>query len=80
MENFQLIYWLLGGIVAFTTIYKFFWKAPADRKEKEPSTKIGLVAPRFIALFESHGVHRNQIPDFFGHGITSHHITSHCIA
>jgi hypothetical protein len=27
------------------------------------------VASRFIRLFESHGVHRNQIPRFFGHGI-----------
>lgn len=28
------------------------------------------VATRFICLFESHGVHRNQIPRFFGHGLT----------
>jgi hypothetical protein len=28
------------------------------------------VATRFILLFENHGVHRNQIPGFFGHGIT----------
>ncbi len=25
---------------------------------------------RFVTIFESHGVHRNQIPRFFGHGIT----------
>ena len=28
------------------------------------------VAARFIRLFESHGVHRNQIPDVFNHGLT----------
>ena len=28
------------------------------------------IAARFIRLFETHGVHRNQIPRFFGHGLT----------
>jgi hypothetical protein len=28
------------------------------------------IAGRFVALFESHGVHRNQIPRFFGHGLS----------
>jgi len=28
------------------------------------------VATRFVRLFESHGVHRNQIPRFFGCGLT----------
>lgn len=28
------------------------------------------VATRFVRLFESHGVHRNQIPRFFDHGLT----------
>jgi hypothetical protein len=27
------------------------------------------VTSRFVRLFESHGVHRNQIPRYFGHGI-----------
>ena len=31
---------------------------------------IESVATRFLRLFESHGVHRNQIPRFFGNGIT----------
>ncbi len=31
------------------------------------------VAGRFITLFEAHGVHRNQIPSFFDHGLTLHH-------
>ena len=28
------------------------------------------IVTRFVRLFESHGVHRNQIPRFFGHGLT----------
>lgn len=28
------------------------------------------VAARFISVFEAHGIHRNQIPRFFGHGLT----------
>ena len=28
------------------------------------------VASRFVELFERHGVHRNQIPSFFGHNLT----------
>lgn len=28
------------------------------------------VVTRFVRLFESHGVHRNQIPRFIGHGLT----------
>ncbi|WP_373509807.1 hypothetical protein [Thiocapsa sp.] len=34
------------------------------------------IAGRFIRLFEAHGVHRNQIPRFFGHGLTLKHVQS----
>lgn len=34
------------------------------------SVELESVTTRFIHLFETHGVHRNQIPRFFGHGIT----------
>lgn len=44
----------------FKKYYRFF---------KNP-TELESVASRFIRLFETHGVHRNQIPRFFGHGIT----------
>jgi hypothetical protein len=37
-----------------------------SKKPKQPES----VATRFVRLFELHGVHRNQIPRFFGHGIT----------
>lgn len=38
-----------------------------QRTRKPPSES---VSSRFIQLFESHDVHRNQIPRFFGHGLT----------
>lgn len=38
------------------------------RKTRKLSSE--SVSGRFIELFESHDVHRNQIPRFFGHGIT----------
>lgn len=34
------------------------------------SVELESVATRFIHLFEAHGVHRNQIPRFFGHEIS----------
>lgn len=33
-------------------------------------SKSDTISSRFISLFEAHGVHRNQIPRAFGHGIT----------
>lgn len=35
-----------------------------------PPRNTETVATRFIRLFESHGVHRNQIPRFIGHDLT----------
>ena len=35
-----------------------------------------LVAEKFLRLFESHGVHRNQIPRFFGHELTLQDVQS----
>lgn len=37
-----------------------------ERRHSVPES----VSARFIQLFESHNVHRNQIPRFFGHGLT----------
>lgn len=37
--------------------------------KKQPA-KVDSVASRFIRLFEKHGVHQNQIPRFFGHGLS----------
>ena len=36
-------------------------------REEKPADS---VASRFVKIFESHGVHRNQIPRFFGRGLT----------
>ncbi len=37
-------------------------------RSKKPSVE--SIASRFVLLFEKHGIHRNQIPRFFGHGLT----------
>ena len=37
---------------------------------KKQSAEVDSVASRFIRLFENHGVHSNQIPRFFGHGLS----------
>lgn len=44
-----------------------YWKQFRVQKE---STSAESVAARFVRLFESHGVHKNQIPRFIGHGLT----------
>jgi len=38
--------------------------------------KVNPLVSRFISLFEKHGVHRNEIPHFFGHGLTLADIAS----
>lgn len=40
-----------------------YWKKWQQRPEPE------TLASRFVRLFEAHGVKRNQIPRFFGHGL-----------
>jgi hypothetical protein len=47
---------IVGGL-------KKFWDFVRARK-------VESVATRFVRLFESHGVHRNQIPRFLGAGLT----------
>jgi|TARA_R110002060_G_scaffold68010_4_gene76680 hypothetical protein len=66
MDFINILKWILGICVAAITIYKFFRKAPS---EIETEIKSETIATRLVALFESHGVHRNQIPEFFGHGL-----------
>jgi len=75
MDIKELLKWTFGICVAVITIYKFFWKAPSEKESKdvkqidEVEIKAETIATRFITLFESHGVHRNQIEEFFGHGL-----------
>jgi hypothetical protein len=40
-----------------------------DRIQKLRKKPRESIAERFYRVFESHGVHRNQIPRFFGHGL-----------
>lgn len=44
-------------------------------KYSSTDTLKNTITERFIHLFECHGVHRNQIPAFFGYGITLHAMT-----
>lgn len=44
------------------------WKKAFPKKDQDKSHS--SVASRFVLLFETHGVHRNQIPRFFGHDLT----------
>lgn len=39
-------------------------------KHAEQNVSQDSIASRFVLLFERHGIHRNQIPRFFDHGLT----------
>ncbi|WP_283743160.1 hypothetical protein [Sideroxydans sp. CL21] len=56
---------LLVGLNILEKLGKF-WNWLRGKQSTKPET----VVTRFIRLFESHGVHRNQIPRFIGHGLT----------
>lgn len=45
------------------------WDRFKDRWTTSKSAPAESITERFIRLFESHGVHRNQIPRFIGHGL-----------
>ena len=56
---------VLAGLNILDRLGKFWnW----FRAKQNPPVE--SVAVRFVRLFESHGVHRNQIPRFFGHSLT----------
>ncbi len=62
----------LGEIASGLTIFDwgrklFTWFTTFLSKKDQQEQS---VADRFILLFEKHGVHRSQIPRFFGHGLT----------
>jgi hypothetical protein len=56
---------LLGAVAILLTWYVKYKRKVVIGYKFEVST----LATRFIALFESHGVHRTQIPEFFDHGL-----------
>lgn len=46
------------------------WGRFTNWRRSKQSPPVESVAARFVRLFESHGVHRNQIPRFFDHSLT----------
>jgi hypothetical protein len=69
MEIIKIIAVICALVGTFIAAYKFFWKAPSEKETKQAEDIPETIATRLVALFESHGVHRNQIPEFFGHGL-----------
>jgi hypothetical protein len=65
----KIIGMILAIVVALTAIYKFFKKSPSELEVKQGDSNVESISTRFVALFKSHGVHRNQIPEFFDHGL-----------
>jgi len=59
---------VFGEIESAVALYERVARFFAARKRKA-SASHESVASRFKHLFEAHGVHRNQIPRFFGHGL-----------
>lgn len=59
---------VLDEIDAGFSLWDRFKKHRAEKGFKE------TVASRFVLLFEQHGVHKNQIPRFFGRGLTLHDV------
>lgn len=53
-------------------LFKNLKSLPFNKKKDVSRDTLKTIPERFIYLFECHGVHRNQVPAFFGHGITLH--------
>lgn len=60
---------VLGEIEAFASLSERLFKAFKKYKKKD-EPKSELVSTRFVRLFESHGIHRNQIPRVIGHNLS----------
>lgn len=58
---------VLGEVDAALSI----WDRLQNWWDRRKSPPVESVATRFVRLFESHGVHRNQIPRFVGYGLTT---------
>ncbi len=55
---------MLDQVDAFFSLLERFKKYAAAKQ------KTDTLPSRFVSLFKNHGVHRNQIPRFFDHGLT----------
>lgn len=64
LSYFKWVVELLKVLTSFIKIIKKLFVS------KEINTELSTVPSRFVDLFENHGVHRNQIPRFFGNGLT----------
>lgn len=60
---------MLGEILTTLNIGEKVWKFIGAFRKTKPS-QVESLSSRFVRLFECHDVHRNQIPRFFGHGLT----------
>jgi len=69
MDTIKIVAVICTCIGTLLAAYKFFWKAPSEKETKQAEDIPETIATRLVALFESHGVHRNQIPEFFGHDL-----------
>ncbi|WP_339724129.1 hypothetical protein [uncultured Paraglaciecola sp.] len=69
MDFIKIVAVICTCIGTSIAVYRFFRKAPSEKEAKQAEDIPETIATRLVALFESHGVHRNQIPEFFGHGL-----------
>ncbi|HCE3742060.1 hypothetical protein HJ137_22500 [Vibrio parahaemolyticus] len=63
---------IFGEIESFVSLVERVIK-PFKKGDKTPQE---LLSTRLVSVFEAHGVHRNQIPNVIGHGLTFHDVSS----
>ncbi|EJG0707133.1 hypothetical protein [Vibrio parahaemolyticus] len=63
---------IFGEIESFVSLVERVIK-PFNKGDK---THQELLSTRLVSVFEAHGVHRNQIPNVIGHGLTLHDVSS----
>ncbi|HAS8156280.1 hypothetical protein [Vibrio vulnificus] len=63
---------IFGEIESFVSLMERVIK-PFKKSDKTPQE---LLSTRLVSVFEAHGVHRNQIPNVIGHGLTLHDVSS----
>lgn len=61
---------MLSELLTTLNIFDKLSKYWQQHKGQQDAPLVETVVSRFIRLFEEHGVHRNQIPRFIGHGLT----------
>ncbi|MDO6563855.1 hypothetical protein Q4488_10725 [Amphritea sp. 1_MG-2023] len=74
LETTDAVVAIISGIVACICAWNA-WRKPQSQPRFGDS-EVESIPERFFALFEAHGVHRNQIPSFFGKGLTLTDVSS----